>query len=417
MGREEDDGTTIGGAMRTPQERLRFVLDGSEIIIWALDRNGIFIFSEGRGLRQLGIAPGQVVGLSVFDLYQNDAQALEEVKRCLSGEDFSAAQKVGDRVWQTTFRCLRDDKGRPNGATGVSIDITEQVAAEKALQSAHDDLERQVEERTRELLLANDELRQEIVARKDAEAEQRALSERLQQAERLEALGKLAGGVAHDFNNRLVSILGFAEVIEREATLERHRQYGRRIVRGAQRAARLTEQILAFARRGAFQSVVVNLHDLIDEALGFLDAVPGPKIAIEKVLRADPPTVRGDPSQLEDALINLICNARDAMLDGGQLTLKSEIAEPGGDPNIASLFGETALRYLKLTVTDTGVGMDSDTQKHIFDPFFTTKPTGEGTGMGLASVYGTISNHGGQILVESSLGNGASFVAYLPSSE
>jgi|GEM_PF-5862212 PAS domain S-box-containing protein len=414
MGYREGEEPVIDEKMRHPQDRLRLILDGSDIIVWAMNSEGIFSVSEGRGLHQIGQSPGEVVGQSVFELYREDAGALAEVKRCLAGEDFASAQQVADRIWQTTFRFLRDESGQPCGASGVSVDITDRIAAETALQSAHDELEQQVAQRTQELVRANDELRQEIKARKIAEEEQRQLSDRLQAAERLESLGKLAGGVAHDFNNRLVSILGFAEMIAKDATVEKHRQYATRIVRGAERAARLTEQILAFARQGAFQSVILDLHELMGEAQTSLTTAMGADIQISTALNANPSTVRGDPSQLEDVFINLMINAREAMPDGGQLILESETVTVEDDSRIGTLFEDSSQRYIRFTVSDTGRGIDPEIQKRIFDPFFTTKDPSQGTGMGLASVYGTINNHGGQICVESIPGSGAAFIAYLP---
>jgi len=243
---------------------------------------------------------------------------------------------------------------------------------------------------------------------------QRQLQEQLRQAEKMQAIGQLAGGIAHDFNNRLVAISGFAQILAAECAQDDLRGYAERIVQGAKRASDLTSQLLAFARKGDFQSVPVDVHDLIGEVVHFLRHSLHKQIEIKQRLEANPPVTRGDPTQLQNALLNLAINARDAMPTGGALIFATRVAYLDEDYCQAHPYRIEPGEYLQIAVTDSGIGMDKETQKHIFEPFFTTKPKGEGTGMGLAAVFGTVKHHQGLINVYSEPGHGSSFKIYLP---
>ena len=247
----------------------------------------------------------------------------------------------------------------------------------------------------------------DITERKRAEAEREGFRERLRQSEKLEAIGHLAGGVAHDFNNQLTAIMGFAESLEDLCQEEAQRLFARNILRSCQRSADLTRQLLAFARKGSIRAEPVDLHQLIGEVVNLLGHSIDKRIEIRASLAADRRVVLGDASQLQNALMNLGINARDAMPGGGLLVFETRSldqgpAEAGPGP------------FLEITVADTGTGMDGETVRHIFEPFFTTKGLGEGTGLGLASVYGTVRQHEGHIQVQSAAGLGTRFAIYLP---
>ncbi|RCK75966.1 MAG: PAS/PAC sensor hybrid histidine kinase [Candidatus Ozemobacter sibiricus] len=240
---------------------------------------------------------------------------------------------------------------------------------------------------------------------------QKMLEDRLRHAEKMEAIGQLAGGVAHDYNNHLAGILGNAELLMARLTDPALRGMVENIRKAALRSADLTRQLLAFARKGKYMTVPIDVHALIDDVVALLEHSLDRRITIQRRLAADPPLTMGDPAQLQSALLNLAVNARDAMPHGGDLIFATAIADlPGPAPDLDVGPG----RFLKIEVTDTGTGMDEETRKHLFEPFFTTKEAGKGTGLGLAAVYGTIRNHRGAITVATALGQGTTFTIFLP---
>lgn len=244
------------------------------------------------------------------------------------------------------------------------------------------------------------------------------LETRLRQAHKLEAVGRLASGIAHDFNNLLAGIRGFAELIVVEtATDQRTKDYADEIVRAATRAADLTGQLLAFARKGNYLSVPVDLHNTIDEVMRILRHTIDKRITLETDLQATVCTVKGDPSQIQSAILNLSVNARDAMPEGGRLTFRT--ANVHLDPEFCrrNSLDLGPGHYVALSVEDSGIGIDEALLAHIFDPFFTTKEQGQGTGLGLAGVYGCARNHRGCVEVHSEVGKGSVFTLYLPAFE
>jgi PAS domain S-box-containing protein len=240
------------------------------------------------------------------------------------------------------------------------------------------------------------------------------MEERLRQGEKLEAIGQLAGGVAHDFNNQLTGILGNAELLAKALDEPRLRRFAENIAVAAGRASDLTRQLLAFARKGRYLVVAVDLHRLLEEVVALLSRTLDPRIVIRQERRARHAFVTGDPSQLENALLNLALNARDAMPEGGELTFATdEVTVETGDERVRH--GELAAgTHLRLRVTDTGTGMEPAVLARLFEPFFTTKEPGQGTGMGLASIYGTVRHHHGIITVTSKPGSGSTFTVLLP---
>jgi len=245
--------------------------------------------------------------------------------------------------------------------------------------------------------------------------EQLQLQEQLRNAQQLEAVGRLAGGVAHDFNNILSIIMGHGELLLASGVDERTQNGVRQIQRAAERAASLTQQLLAFSRKQVLQPRVLDLNETVAEVQKMLSRVIGEDIALIASLHPALLPVKADPGQVEQVLMNLAINARDAMPHGGSLTMETlnvdVDADRGRDLELA------AGRYVMLTVRDTGHGMDAETLSHIFEPFFTTKPMGKGTGLGLATVYGIVKQSGGSIQVESQAGKGAEFRVYLPANE
>lgn len=298
-------------------------------------------------------------------------------------------------------------------------DVTERHYAEEqlkasqlALQEAHRELERRVEERTAALARANQELRKEISERHAAENERRRLEDELRHAQKMDAVGRLAGGIAHDFNNLLTAVQGYAELLLKALGDSPLRADVEEIYRAAERAAVLTRQLLAFSRRQILQPETLDLNARVLEMSRMLGRLIGEHIAIDLHLSSDAWTVRADAAQLEQAIVNLGVNARDAMPDGGRLAIETSNCELSAAD--AATLGLQPGPYVTLLVRDSGVGIPEAIKPRIFDPFFTTKPQGQGTGLGLAMVYGFVRQTGGAITVGSEPGRGSVFTLLLP---
>jgi nitrogen-specific signal transduction histidine kinase/CheY-like chemotaxis protein len=248
--------------------------------------------------------------------------------------------------------------------------------------------------------------------RRKAEEEKRAIEAQLARQQRLEAVGRLAGGVAHDFNNLLTGIFGHVAIaLKSSAPGDRTHESLLEISGAARRAAALTRQLLAFSSQQAMEPRMVNLNDLVSNLRALLGRIIGEDVELVAELRPGLGCVRADPGQLEQVIVNLAINARDAMPSGGALRIETDevvLEEPKGP------LGPAAGAYVLLRVSDTGVGMSAELQKRIFEPFFTTKPVGQGTGLGLSTVYGIVQQHAGTIEIESAPGAGSRFVVYLP---
>jgi len=243
--------------------------------------------------------------------------------------------------------------------------------------------------------------------------EHKRLEEQLRQAQKMEAVGQLAGGVAHDFNNILQVILVNAELLRKDYPQNAAAELVDEISTAAQRAADLTRQLLAFSRRQTIQPVSMNLNDLVRDVMKMLSRVLEEHIKLSFFPGSDLRNVFIDRGQIEQVLMNLCVNARDAMASGGTLTIhtKNALLDAGFCRDHA--WAEEGA-YVAVSVTDTGLGMDAETCTHIFEPFFTTKDVGKGTGLGLATVYGIIKQHNGMVSVDSQPGNGTTFTVYLP---
>jgi PAS domain S-box-containing protein len=246
-------------------------------------------------------------------------------------------------------------------------------------------------------------------------SERNQLERQLRQGQKLESLGQLAGGIAHDFNNMLAGIMGAAELLERQTSLtERPRKLLGTILTTCERAAGLTRKLLSFARKGQPQRQPLELHQVVHDTIGMLEATLDKRIHLKTDLAAEQSGIIGDPADLQNALLNLAFNARDAMPDGGQLTFTTRVR----DLTVADEAGLVSPLppgiYLELSVRDTGTGIPPAVLTRIFEPFFTTKAVGKGTGLGLAAVYGTVLDHAGSLRVDSEEGKGTTFVLYFP---
>jgi two-component system cell cycle sensor histidine kinase/response regulator CckA len=351
----------VEAALRDAEERLRSVVANAPVVLFAIDEAGTFTLSEGQGLATLGLAPGQVVGCSVFELYAGQPHMLDVIRRAMAGEERIDTVDLGQIAFETWVAPLRDPEGRPRGVIGVATDITQR----------------------------------------------RRLEEQLRQAQKMEAIGRLAGGVAHDFNNLLAAIMGHGELMMRrlDATHPLHR-HAEAIQKAATRGALLTRQLLAFSRKEVLAPRVLDIHLVVAEMEEMLRRLIGEHIELVILLGEQPLHVRADRGQLEQVIMNLAVNARDAMPAGGVLTI--EVASLGAEG------GPEAVPHVLVSVTDTGCGMDPATVARIFEPFFTTKDQGKGTGLGLATVYGIVEQSGGRIDVDSRPDVGTTFRVLLP---
>jgi signal transduction histidine kinase/CheY-like chemotaxis protein len=277
-----------------------------------------------------------------------------------------------------------------------SVTTRSALAAALTRERELEEVRRSLEARTTELVRINDEMQREM-------AERRRLEGELLQAQKMDSVGRLAGGVAHDFNNLLTVIVGYAEALR--ATIPEGQpghEDASEILEASTRAADLTRQLLAFARRQTMETREVDANDLVLQAERLLRRLIGDQVEIETRLAAEPMRMKVDPGQIEQVLLNLAVNARDAMSDGGQLTIAVD-----GD----TLNEQPCVR---ITVSDTGIGIDPALLPHVFEPFFTTKDVGRGTGLGLPTCFGIVAQHGGRIQIDSAPGRGTSVHVLLP---
>ena len=256
-------------------------------------------------------------------------------------------------------------------------------------------------------------VKEDVTERKEREAALRLAEQQLVQAQKMEAIGRLAGGVAHDFNNILNVIMGYAELLGKNTTERAQRERVEHILKASSRAAGLTRQLLAFSRRQLLAPKVICLSEVVSETVSMLERVLGEDVELSVVSPPDLGCVRVDPGQVAQILMNLAVNARDAMPAGGRLTIELDEVQLAADYIDAHL-PATPGPYVRLTVTDNGSGMTPDVKAHAFEPFFTTKEPGRGTGLGLATVYGIVKQSGGYIWLYSEPGHGTSFKIYLP---
>ena len=354
--------------VRRAHEHLRAVVSAVPISLWALDEHGVVTLSEGRLLSKVGVQPGQRIGSSQLELYKDHPLELDQTRRALAGESVHYTAEVEGVAYETWYSPVRAADGSPCGTIGVAIDVTE---------------------RTR-------------------------LDEELRQTQKMEAIGHLAGGVAHDFNNLLTVITGYAELaLEADSTIEGARTDVHEILTAAQAAAALTRQLLAFSRREVLKFETLDLNDIVKRMDGLLHRLIGEDVELRTRLTSTLECVRADAGQLEQVIMNLAVNARDAMPSGGSLTIETGVAVLD-EAFVAQHHGAKVGRYAMLSVTDSGVGMTETVRRQIFEPFFTTKEEGKGTGLGLSTVYGIVKHSGGTVWVSSEPGHGATFTVYLP---
>jgi len=306
-------------------------------------------------------------------------------------------------------------EGAVTNPTGVLFWQLKQT--EEALLSAQGELKERLRERTTELNGTSKQLSTEVEGRKRVEGEKEILQAQFLQSQKMEAVGRLAGGIAHDFNNMMTAVIGFSEMLLDKVGNDHPIRKGlEQIKRAGENAASLTGQLLAFSRKQVLQPRIISINTQIEGMKHMLKRLIGEDVDLETVLSVDTANVNVDPVQFQQVLINLVVNARDAIPNGGKVTVESHNIFLDDD-YAHTHEGVKSGNYVLLEVSDTGIGMDEETKSKIFEPFYTTKELGKGTGLGLATVYGIVKQSGGHIWVYSEPGKGTTFKLYFPSAE
>ena len=373
-------------ALLEGEAKYRSIVEGLEEGYFETDLSGNLTFFNDPLCKILGFERGDLEGQNIRsftspatirkmdDIYARVKKTGDSIRVT----DYDALNKDGREIaLELTASLLRDTSGTPMGFRGVLRDVSD---------------------------------------RKEAEAEKKKLEIQVQQAQKMESIGTLAGGIAHDFNNILMGIQGNASLMAIKTDAD-HPSYEKikNIETYVENGTELTRQLLGFARRGKYHAITTDINDVIEKSANLFGRTKK-EIQIQTDLVPEIWTVEVDRGQIEQALLNLYVNAWQAMPEGGSLSLKTENIVLGADFINSQPYRVEAGDYIKITICDTGIGIDKQTQSRIFEPFFTTKEMGRGTGLGLASVYGIIKNHGGYINVYSEIGQGTTFTIYLPAS-
>jgi PAS domain S-box-containing protein len=374
-------------ALRESEERFRLTFAQAAVGLAHVNTAGRWVLVNQKLCDIVGYSAEELSRLTFQQItYPGDlGETIANARTLLAGEienycvEKRYVRKDGSPVWvELTVSLARDFGGRPKYFIGVIEDIS---------------------------------------GRKQAEAALKRSEEQLRQSQKLEAIGRLAGGLAHDFNNILTAITGYSDlVLRRLGSVDPLRRSVEEIRRAAERAASLTHQLLAFSRKQMMQVKVLDLNAVVAEMESFLRRLIGEDIQLVTSLDPDLRRVKADPGQIEQVIMNLVVNARDAMPQGGRLRIETKdvsLSEPYLDDAGSVESGD----YVVLSIADTGIGMNSEIKQKIFEPFFTTKEEGKGTGLGLAMVYGIVKQSGGSIRVHSEAGAGTTFMVYLPAVE
>lgn len=403
-------------ALRQSQTELQLIINAMPILISYVDSEERFRLNNSAYLDWYGLTPQELYGRTIREVLGEEAYALraEYIAEALAGRTCCFSISTPHRDGSTRQALMNylprhGPDGAVNGFYIFVIDETERKQTEEALRNLNETLEERVAARTQQLAEANQRLQNEMFERERAE-------DALRHAQKMEAVGQLTGGIAHDFNNMLTGIIGSLDLMQRYIADGRTAEIGRfteAAVSSANRAAALTHRLLAFSRRQSLDRKPLNANELIHSLEDLLSRTKGDHIELKLQLADEAWPVSTDVSQLENALLNLVINARDAMPDGGELRIETaNVYLDSSDINI--LEPVKAGDYLMIAVSDNGTGMTPKVLAKAFDPFFTTKPIGQGTGLGLSMIYGFAQQSGGHVSLFSLPGQGTSVRLFLP---
>ena len=362
--------------LQNSERRLREIYEQATDAIYTHDLAGNLTSMNALGIRVLGYSYEELMAMNMHSLLSPEdlERASEMIRQKLAGElkstvyEVQVITKSGEHIPVELSTTLMCEDGEPIGVQGIARIV----------------------------------------------AERKRVEDQLRQAQKMEAVGRLAGGIAHDFNNRLTAIQGFTDLLLRRAEKEGQQHYYLEQIKiASERAAELTRQLLTFSRKQVLHPKFLNLNELVSDWGNLVRVLLGENIAVHLILGSDIGLVKADPGQLEHVMMNLALNACDAMPNGGDFTITTtdlEISDLQAKFNPSIPPGE----YVRLTVKDNGCGMSENTLSHLFEPFFTTKERGKGTGLGLFTAYGIIKQSGGYVEVKSTVGRGTTFFIYLP---
>jgi PAS domain S-box-containing protein len=371
-------------ALRRSEERSQLLLENISDVVMVVDEQMNIRYVSPSVVPLLGYAPIELTRLRASDVtHADDIRIIEGFVR----------------------------ETMPPGPASVTM-----PSAPREIRLRHRSGEWRVLEVTAANLAGRSDVRELVLTGRDV-TDRRRLEEQLRQAQKMESVGRLAGGVAHDFNNLLTAIIGFSELIREELPEDSRVKHDlEAIQKAAQHGASLTRQLLAFSRRQVLEPTVVDLHDLVRGLGPIMRRLVGEDVEMNFVTHLNLQPIRVDRGQIEQVLMNLVVNARDAMPEGGKLTIDTRTVQLDEEDVRQRPYARPG-SYAMLSVSDTGIGMNADTRARIFEPFFTTKELGKGTGLGLSTVYGIVKQSGGHIEVVSEPGCGAMFAVYLPTVE
>ncbi|MBT2339297.1 MULTISPECIES: ATP-binding protein [Pseudomonas] len=394
--------------LRESERHYRIAAELNPLWPWTADSDGALLSLDARWFEYTARSPEQTLGRQ----WLNAAHPDEKItiarlwnQSLASLHPFDAQIRLrkhtGEYRWfRVRALCSLDPAGRCEQWYGTVEDINERVQLEAALRDWNDQLEARIAKRTGQL---------------EAEQHERALAEaKLRQSQKMEAVGQLTGGIAHDFNNLLAGITGSLELMQRRIDSQRYEElsrYNSVALTSATRAAALTQRLLAFSRQQSLQPEVLEPRKVVAGLEEMIRRSVGPSIAVECSFRSNDP-IKCDPNELENALLNLAINARDAMPDGG--VLKLDVHRCVVDESASGEKLLPAGSYVAIAVTDSGTGISDEIMSRVFDPFFTTKRIGEGSGLGLSMIYGFAQQSGGQVKIQSSVGVGTTVTMYFP---
>ncbi|WP_339415871.1 ATP-binding protein [Pseudomonas sp. RL_105y_Pfl1_103] len=408
-------------AQHNTEQRLQLALAATDAVgTWDWDIGEDRFIADAHFAYLHGVDPSDAGLLPISDYLQgvhpeDRGTVTRSIKHCITfgteyAEEYRLLQADGNVRWVfARGRCYKDHQGRPARFLGAALDLTERKHTEQALRHLNENLEERVAQRTQALAESNQRLQNEMYERERAE-------DALRHAQKMEAVGQLTGGIAHDFNNMLTGIIGSLDLMQRYITAGRSDEIGRftdAAVSSAHRAAALTHRLLAFSRRQSLDRRPLNPNQLVTSLEDLFRRTTGAHISLKVQLGHDIWPVNTDASQLENALLNLVINARDAMHDGGEILIETANSYLDGS-DIITLEPVKAGDYVMLGVCDNGTGMAPKILAKAFDPFFTTKPIGQGTGLGLSMIYGFAQQSGGHVTIQSDPGQGTCVRLYLP---